>query len=177
MRSVEDGKVHFLKHELASGDMVDEILRPLHYSNDFISDVAFLVRHHMTCKTWGCECEQMKSKKLRMLQYTCGTEERFRDLMLLIDANNNAHAADKCMPRQVEIILQRTEEMKAVGSAMFGYRLPLTGKDVMEIKGIKPGTEVKDCLDYLLKLAFVNPLRDKDEVIKHLRGYRIIGVR
>lgn len=173
VRSIEDGKVHFLKHELASADMVDEILRPLHYSNDFINEVAFLVKHHMTCKKWGYECEQMKSKKLRKLQYTCGTEERFRDLMLLIDADNNAHAADKCMPRQVEIILQRTEEMKATGSAMFGYKLPISGKDVMEIKGIQPGPEVKDCLDYLLKLAFVNPLRDKEEVIKHLKGYRI----
>ena len=173
VRSIEDGKVHFLKHELASADMVDEILRPLHYSNDFINEVAFLVKHHMVCKTWGYECEQMKSKKLRKLQYTCGTEERFRDLMLLIDADNNAHAADKCMPQQVEIILQRTEEMKAAGSAMFGYKLPLSGRDVMEIKGIQPGPEVKDCLDYLLKLAFVNPLRDKEEVIKHLKGYRI----
>lgn len=173
VRSIEDGKVHFLKHELASADMVDEILRPLHYSNDFIIEVAFLVKHHMVCKTWGYECEHIKSKKLRKLQYTCGTEERFRDLMLLIDADNNAHAADKCMPRQVEIILQRTEEMKAVGSAMFSYKLPISGRDVMEIKGIQPGPEVKDCLDYLLKLAFVNPLRVKEEVIKHLKGYRI----
>jgi len=173
VRSIEDGKVHFLKHELASANMVDEILRPLHYSNDFINEVAFLVKHHMVCKTWGYDCEQMKSKKLRKLQYTCGTEERFRDLMLLIDADNNAHAADKCMPRQVEIILQRTEEMKVAGSAMFGYNLPLSGRDVMEIKGIQPGPEVKDCLDYLLKLAFVNPLRNKEEVIKHLKGYRI----
>ena len=91
VRTIEDGKVHFLKHELASADMVEEMLRPLHYSNDFISDVAFLVKYHMVCKTWGYECELMKSKKLRKLQYTCGTEERFRDLMLLIDADNNAH--------------------------------------------------------------------------------------
>jgi hypothetical protein len=77
------------------------------------------------------------------------------------------------MPRQVELILQRTEAMKDEGSAMFGYKLPLTGKDVMEMKGIKPGPGVKECLDYLLKLAFVNPLRDKEEVIKHLKGYRL----
>ena len=173
VRTVEEDRVHFLKHELASADMVEEILRPLHYSNDFINEVTFLVKYHMICKTWGYECEMMKSKKLRKLQYTCGTEERFRDLMSLIDADNNAHAADKCMPRQVEMILQRTEEMKAAGSAMFGYKLPLTGKDVMEIKGIQPGPEVKDCLDFLFKLAFVNPLRDKEEMIKHLKGYRI----
>ena len=173
VRTMEDGKVHFLKHELASADMVDDILRPLHYSNDFISEVAFLVKHHMVCKTWGYECEHIKAKKLRKLQFICGTEERFRSLMLLIDADNNAHAEGKCMPRQVELILQRTEQMKAEDSAMFGYKLPLTGKDVMEIKGIKPGPKVKECLDYLMKLAFVNPLSDKEEVIKHLKGYRL----
>lgn len=92
--------------------------------------------------------------------------------MLLIDADNNAHAANHCMSHQVELILQCTEEMKTEGSAMFGYKLPLTGKDVMEIKGIGPGPAVKECMDYLLKLAYVNPLRDKEEVIKHLKGYR-----
>lgn len=56
---------------------------------------------------------------------------------------------------------------------MFGNKLPLTGKDVMEIKGIGPGQEVKECLNYLLKLAFVNPLMDKEEVIKHLKEYRL----
>lgn len=173
VRTVTDGKVHFLKHELASADMVKDILRTLHYSNDFINEVSFLVRNHMVCKTWGYECEHIKTKKLRKLQYLCGTEERFLNLMLLIDADNNAHAADRCMPHQVELIIRRTEEMKHEGSAMFGYKLPLTGKDVMEIKGIEPGPKVKECLDFLLKLAFVNPLRDKEEVIKHLKGYRL----
>jgi len=173
VRAVEEGKVHFLEHELASAEMVDKLLRPLKYSNDFISEVTFLVKYHMACKTWGYECEHIKIKKLRRLQYECGTEKRFCDLMLLIDADNNAHAADRCMPRQVELILQRTEAMKAEGSAMFGYKLPLTGKDVMEIKGIGPGPIVKECLDYLLKLAFVNPLSDKEEMVKQLKGYRI----
>ena len=172
VRTVTYGKVHFLKHELASADMVKDILRTLHYSNDFIDEVSFLVRNHMACKAWGYECEHLKTKRLRKLQYQCGTEDRFRNLMLLIDADNNAHAADKCMSRQVELIIRRTEEMKHEGSAMFGYKLPLTGKDVMEIKDIEPGPKVKECLDYLLKLAFVNPLRDKEEVIKHLKGFK-----
>ncbi len=172
-RTMEGGKVHFLEHELASADMVDEILRPLKYSNDFIEEVAFLAKCHMVCKMWGDECEHFKKKKLRKLQFVCGTEERFDDLMLIIDADNNSHSADRCMPRQVEIIKQRTEEMKTEGSAMFGYKLPLNGKDVMEIKGLEPGPQVKECLDYLMKLAFVNPLRDRDEFIVHLKGYRL----
>ena len=172
-RTETEGKVHFLKHELASAEMVDELLRPLQYSNDFIHEVTFLVENHMIGKSWGKECERMKDKTLRKLQYLCGTEERFRDLMLLIDADHKAHAPEYCMPHQVDLILQRTEEMKAEGTAMFGYKLPITEEEVMELKGIEFGPEVKECLDYLMKLAFVNPLIDKDLVIKHLKGYRI----
>ena len=54
-----------------------------------------------------------------------------------------------------------------------GEIVDITGKGVMEIKGIGPGPQVKECLDYLLKLAFANPLRDKEETIKHLKGYRL----
>jgi len=168
-----NGKIHFLKHEFVGAAMVKEVLHPLRYSNEFIQEVAFLVKNHMLTKSWGKNCEHMKDKNLRKLQYICGTEERFRDLMLLIDADNNAHAPEHCMPHQMDLILQHTEEMKAEGTAMFGYKLPLTDKDVMEIKCIEPGPEVKECLDYLLKLAFVNPLRDKEETIKHLKGYRL----
>lgn len=168
-----DGKAHFLKHEVVGAAMMNEVLRPLRYSNEFVREVSFLVENHMLSKSWGKECEHMKDKTLRKWQYICNTEERFRDLMLLIDADNNAHAPEHCMLHQVEMILRRTEEMKAEGTAMFGYKLPLNGKEVMALKGIEPGTAVKECLDYLLKLAFVNPKRDKEEIIKHLKGYRI----
>lgn len=77
------------------------------------------------------------------------------------------------MPEQVEFILSRTEAMKSEGSAMFGYKLPLTGKEIMDLKGIKPGLAVKECLDYLMKIAFANPLREKEEFVKHLLGYRL----
>ncbi|MBQ0020922.1 MAG: HDIG domain-containing protein [Bacteroidales bacterium] len=169
----EDGKVHFLKHEQMSAEMIDELLRPLKFSNEIIKEVAFLVRNHMICKTWGYECEHMKDKKLRRLHYECKTEEHFRLLMTLIHADNMAHAEGRCMPRQVELILRRTEQMKAEGSAMFGYKLPLTGKEVMDMKGFTPGPAVKECLEYLMKVAFANPLREREEFVKHLLGYRL----
>jgi len=173
VRTEKDGKVHFLKHELVGADMVYGFLRPLRYSKDIIKQVTFLVKHHMDCKSWGEECELMKPKHLRKLQYFCGTEERFRNLMLLIDADNNAHSPGHCMPRQVGLILRCTEQMKSEGSAMFCYELPISGKEVMELKGVEPGPAVKECLDYLMKLAFVNPVRDKEEFVKHLKGYRL----
>lgn len=169
----EDGKVHFLKHEFKSGEMIDSILRTLKFTNDEIAEVRFLALHHMDSKAWGGRCEQMKDKRLRRLQHLCKTEGRFRLLMALIHADNMAHAEGKCMPDQVPAILARTEEMNAEGSTMFGYRLPLTGEDVMTIKGIKPGPQVKECIDFLMKTAFVNPLQSREEFEKQLKGYRL----
>ena len=169
----EDGKVHFLKHELKCYDMIEDIMRTLKFSNDEIKEVSFLALHHMDCKSWGGRCEQMKNKKLRKLQYICKTEERFRLLMALIHADNMAHAEGRCMPDQVSMILARTEEMKKDGSAMFGYKLPLSGMDVMTIKGLKPGPQVKECMEYLMKVAFVDPRQSREEFEKLLKGYRL----
>ena len=77
------------------------------------------------------------------------------------------------MPGQVPAILRRTEEMLEDGTAMFGFKPWMSGNEVMQTKGLKPGKEVRECLDYLLKLAFVNPKMDKEEIVKHLRGYHI----
>ena len=169
----ENGKVHFLKHELKSYDMIEGIMRTLKFSNDEIKEVRFLALHHMDCKSWGYKCEHMKDKKLRKLQHLCTVKERFLLLMTLIHADNMAHAEGKCMPEQVPLMLARTEDMQAEGSAMFGYTLPLTGNDVMTIKGLKPGPHVKECIEYLMKVALVNPLRSREEFVKLLKGYKL----
>lgn len=168
----EDGKVHFLKHDLKSYGMIEPIMRTLKFPNEEIKEVRFLALHHMDCKSWGCRCEHMKDKKLRKLQHLCKTEGRFHLLMTLIHADNMAHAEGKCMPDQVALILARSEEMKGEGSAMFGYKLPLTGNDVMSIKGLKPGPHIKECMDYLMKIAFVNPLQSREEFEKLLKGFK-----
>ena len=148
VRTEKKDRAHSQKHEQVGSKMVIAVLRAMNYSHDFIREVRFLVKHHEDCKEWGGECEQMKQEDLRKLQYECSlagpaqAEERFHELMLLIDADNNAHAADSSMSRQVELILQQTERMKAEGTAMFGYKRPLTGKNVMEIKDLQTDQEV-----------------------------------
>lgn len=168
-----DGKVHFIGHDWMSAQMVESILKNLKYSTDFIRKVQFLVAHHMDSKNWKDDLSMMKAKYLRKLQYTCKTEECFNNLMLLIDADNKSHAEGFCLNNQVNLILQYSEKMKNEGSALFDYKLPFTGDEVMKLKALRPGIAVKDCLDYLLKLAFVNPVRDKENWTKCLIGYKI----
>ena len=121
-RTEANGKVNFKMHELASADMVNSILRRLTYSNDFISEVQFLVKNHMLGKPWGKECENLKPKQLRKLQYLCGSEERYNDLLRLMDADNKSHAPEYCLPRQVEIIERITAEMRAQLCLTTDYR-------------------------------------------------------
>ena len=56
---------------------------------------------------------------------------------------------------------------------MFDYELPINGNDVMFIKGIKPGKEVKECLEYAMKLAYNNPKITRTELLKHIKGYHL----
>ena len=168
----DDGAVHFLNHEKVGAEMAEQMLRRLGYDSSFITDVKFLVLHHMDFKHYGPHAEKMKDKRLREKMYICGSESRFMDLMALVDADNNAHAEGFKMSEAVPAILERVDRMKADGSALFGYELPLTEADVMSIRGIGTEPAVQDCLDYLLKLAFVDPLRDKEQFVKQLKGYK-----
>lgn len=169
----EDGKIHFIGHDTASAEMVEGILRYLKYPTDFIRNVQFLVKYHMCAKAWGNDLSQMKNKHLRKLQYICKTEDRFDELLLLIDADNKSHAEAYCMNDQVQQIRQRSEQMKENGTALFNYKLPFTGDEIMKLKGLKSGLEVKECLEYLLKLAYVNPLREHEIWLKCLIGYKL----
>lgn len=168
----DEGKVTFLAHEVESAKLAEKILRRLKFSNDFIREVQFLVSHHMFFKAHGTKAEKLKSKKLRKFQHLCKTQKRFDNMLSLIDADNRAHAPEHCMPDQVPAIRSRIEAMEREGSTMFDYELPLDGNEVMELKGLRPGPAVRDCMEYLWKLAFANPLRSREEFIKHLLGYK-----
>lgn len=170
----ENGNVHFYKHELESEQLCSIILKRLRYSNDFIDEVAFLCKNHMKTKKWGDEKSKIKDKTLRKLQYECKTFDRFMNLLSLIDADNKSHAAEYCLHDNVNNIIEKVKEMSVNNTTMFNYKLPINGNDVIEIKGIKPGREIKKVLDYVLKLCFNNPLITKEECIKHVRGYKII---
>ena len=169
----ENGTIHFIAHEIEGEKMVKEIMARLKFSNNAIDQVSFLTLYHMTCKPWPQMKQSKLDRKIRKLQFICKTEERFNDLMTLIHADNMAHAEGCCLPDQVPMIRQRTLEMKAEGTSMFGFKPWLTGNEIMELKGIQPGPDVKKCIEFLIKLAYVNPKRSRDEVIKHLLGYRL----
>ena len=166
----ENGNVHFYKHEIVSSEMCNTILRRLKYSNDFIKTVQILVKNHMRTKNFGDNCTHMKDKTLRKMQYELG--DNMMKCLELIDADNKAHAPEYCMPNQVENIKKRLEKFKEDGTSMENYKSPVNGNDVMEVLGIEPCAKVKECLDWLMKFAFVNPKITKEELLNNIKQFK-----
>lgn len=169
----EKGNVHFYNHEKVSAEMAKDILTNLKCSTEFMRRVCFLIENHMITKSWGDDLSRMKMKTLRKLQYKCKTYPRFKNLMELIDADNNAHASEHCLPNQVGNIIRITEELIIDKTDMFNYYPPVNGKDVMEVKNIGPSEKVKECLDYVMKLAFNDPTMDRETMLKYVKGYKL----
>ena len=124
----------------------------------------------MRTKNWGNDCNHMKDKTLRKMQYELG--DNMMKCLELIDADNKAHAPEYCMPNQVENIVKRLKRFKEEGTSMENYKLPVNGNDVMEALGIEPCAKIKECLDWLMKFAFVNPKITKEELLKQIKQFK-----
>ena len=170
-RSVKDGKVHFYNHEYVGAEMVGDILRELKYDNDTIKKVQFLIRNHMRTKQAGDGAKYMKDKSLHKLIYECKTFEMFKSLMRIIECDNEAHAKDCCIHNQYSELVAKVE-LEGSHSKMFGYKLPVTGEDIMSVLGLEPGPIIAEINKRLLNQAFMDPEISKERCIKLLPGIK-----
>lgn len=170
-RSVKDGKVHFYNHEYVGAEMVGDILRELKYDTDTIKKVQFLIRNHMRTKQAGDGAKYIKDKSLHKLLYECKTFEMFKSLMRIIECDNEAHAKDCCIHNQYSELVTKVE-LEGSHSKMFGYKLPVTGEDIMSVLGLEPGPVIAEINKRLLNQAFIDPEISKERCIKLLPGIR-----
>lgn len=170
-RSVKDGKVHFYDHEYVGAEMVGDILRELKYDNDTIKKVQFLIRNHMRTKQAGDGAKYMKDKSLHKLLYECKTFELFKSLMRIIECDNEAHAKDCCIHNQYSGLVAKVE-LEGSHSKMFGYKLPVTGEDIMSVLDLEPGPIIAEINKRLLNQAFMDPEISKERFIKLLPGIK-----
>ena len=170
-RTVKDGKVHFYDHEYVGAEMVGDILRELKYDTDTIKKVQFLIRNHMRTKQAGDGAKYMKDKSLHKLLYECKTFEMFKSLMRIIECDNEAHAKDCCIHNQYSELVAKVE-LEGSHSKMFGYKLPVTGEDIMSVLGLEPGPIIAEINKRLLNQAFLDPEISKERCIKLLPGIK-----
>ena len=165
--TVKDGKVHFYNHEYVGADIVEDILRELKYDNDTIKEVQFLIKNHMRLKQAGDGAKFIKDKSLNKLLYECKTYERFESLMRIIECDNLAHKEGCCIFNQYYELTEKVSGAD-IYMKMFGYKLPVTGNDIMETLGIGPGPIIAEINNRLLKQAFNDPFITKGRCIAML---------
>ena len=67
-------------------------------------------------------------------------------------------------------IMRRSSAMIVDGTAMYGYKLPVSGKDIINELGLTPGPMIKECQEYLLSLAFRNPKLTRQEALSAIQN-------
>lgn len=166
-KTITETGVHFYKHELASEVMADDILRKLKYSNDVIKTVKFLVKEHMRTKQFGNDCSKVKDKTIRKFVDQVG---KYRDLLLqLTNADNISHSDESNMPDQVYNIQLKIDELGLTN--IYKIELPINGNDIMEEYNLEPSSKIKDCLNHIRKLCYINPVLTKVEALKHCKSF------
>ena len=161
----KEGIPKFYRHEIYSANISLDALKSLAMSNEVKDLVYFLITFHMIFKQCGNKGEKLKSKKLRKYMNSWG-EDKMNLLLELIDADNKSHSEEYCLPDQVNEIRNKINQEKE----WFNYSLPVTGKDIMEIKNISPGPLVKSYKTYLLNFAYSHPnLSGRDALLEELK--------
>lgn len=103
------------------------------------------------------------AKDLRALQARCrdrGTFDALMDLGIAMGKGGSDCGETEACCREM---LRLTRRMEEEGSALFPYRPPLDGDEIMHLAGIGPGRKVRECMDYLFTLSCENPLRSREE--------------
>ncbi len=150
----KDGKVRFFNHEVVGERLAREILRRLKYPNDFIAEVAQLVRNHMRLGS----APVFTPTAARRLWRDLGPN--VPRLLELVDAD--AHALKpgvralnlEPIRAQLESVLAKTPPQT--------LESPLPGMQIMQILNLEPGPEVGKAKQFLLNLVLEGTLAPDD---------------
>ena len=123
-----------------------DIMDRLRLSIAEVSDITFLIQSCSTVLQW----ETVEDSRIREMQYKCFTADRFKEVLLLAASLSDGEA------KMIEI-KRRSSAMTEDGTAMYGYKLPVSGKDIIQALNLAPGPVIKEYQEYLLNLAFQNP--------------------
>ena len=135
-------------------------MKYLKFSNDVIKKVCFYLElFDMILFT------NFTPASIRKVQYLAKSYDNlFNACTIFVSVMNRKGDIER-----VEKILNMTKKMIEKGQAMFGYKLPVNGNDVMEILNINPSKNVKRYLNLLMDVAYANPFITKKECERILK--------
>jgi len=133
--SIENGKIHFYKHEEISARMTESILKRIGLPNKWIKAIIFMVRNHMRPnlydKNWSTSAVRRFVREMGHML------EPVLDLSRADITSHKPLTVDGHLARISELS-ERCEEAQEYKE----LKCPLTGYDIMNYYKIKPGPEV-----------------------------------
>ncbi len=145
--SLETADMHLRLATLLYGSQrARDIMDRLRLSIAEVSDITCLIQ----CCSEVLQWETVEDSRIREMQYKCVTADRFKEVLLLAASLSDGEA------KMIEI-KHRSSAMTEDGTAMYGYKLPVSGKDIIQALNLAPGPVIKEYQEYLLNLAFQNP--------------------
>jgi len=153
----------FLGHEKVGAELASAALARLRFSNNVIERVAHLVRLHLRPVYYEPE---WTDGAVRRLAREAGQD--LRALLQLARADIAASAYDK--PEKLAELERRLAAVLEESPSRFSS--PVSGEDIMQARGLKPGPDVgklKARLDELVLEGEIEPSREA--VLRYLEGH------
>lgn len=148
----------------------DVAMRDMKYSNDFIDDVMTIIKEVPVVQGLGEKYNNISEIDVRKLQYRVKKPDMFGNIIRTAHSINNKDSGIVRTNMQAMHVHALNIKLMINKTDCYRYKLPVNGEDVMDIKGIGPGREIKLYLDYLMEEAFKNPLITRDECIELIRN-------
>jgi tRNA nucleotidyltransferase (CCA-adding enzyme) len=142
----------FYQHDRVGAELAEEWLRAYRFSNEECKQIVHLVRHHLICYS-----SEWTDAAVRRFVRRVGTDQ-IEALLAL----GRADVLGKGKPVELELaaldeLRARIEGAKASGAA-FGTRdLAVSGHDVMQTLGVRPGPIIGRVLERLLERVLDEP--------------------
>lgn len=154
----------FIGHERVGAEMARTVLVRLRFSNEVVERVSALVRLHLRPVFY--EPSEWKDSAVRRLAREAG--DLLWDLMALARADVAASAYPH--PEKLDHLEMRLRTVLAEQPSRL--RLPVSGRDIMRVRGIPPGPEVGRLKERLQELVLEGELPpERSAVLDYLRRH------
>ena len=153
-RAIIDGHIRFLGHDAVGAEMTQTVLRRLKFSQREIDVVARLVKNHMRIGTAGGFSAAAARRLIRDL------DEDVERLLQLIEADASS-LAPKVRALDLTPVRARIDEVSR-DTPRDRLESPLTGEEIMRLRGLSPGPEVGRLKNALTEMVIEGTLRPDD---------------
>lgn len=165
----KEGILEFPGHHIKSLEMAESILKNLRFDNSTAKKVLLLIENHMFFYA-----PDTPLSEARRLVSKVGWENIY-DLIELRKADRLASGFEKAVGPGLEKLLSDLEELKKEKSDYQIKDLDISGKDLIEELGIRPGPIVGKLLNLLLERVLEDPSLNRRETLleiakKYLEG-------